>query len=128
MAVSRRAMSRYIAEQLVSQDDSSAVVQQLAAYLVQHRQTKQLQRYIDDIERELAERGVVVADVFTARTITEEIRDAVEAVIGREAQSEAKITLREHIQPELVGGILIRSGGKEYDRTIKSAIRELRGA
>lgn len=128
MAVSRRAMSRYIAEQLVSQDDSSAVAQQLAAYLVQHRQTKQLQRYIDDIERELAERGVVVADVFTARTMTEEIRGAVEAVIGRETQSDATITLREHIEPELVGGILIRSGGKEYDRTIKSAIRELRGA
>lgn len=128
MAVSRRAMSRYIAEQLVAQDGSRAVLEQLAAYLIEHRQTKQLQRYIDDIERELAGMGVIVADVYTARELTNDLRASIKQLLQAGSARETTISLREHQQPELIGGLLVRSAGKEYDRTIKSAIRELRGA
>lgn len=128
MAVSRRAMSRYIAEQLIAQDGSHAVLEQLAAYLIEHRQTKQLQRYIDDIERELSTMGVIVADVYTARELRDDLRVSIKQLLRADSTNDSEISLREHQRPELIGGVLVRSAGKEYDRTIKSAIRELRGA
>ena len=123
--LTRRAVTRYVADQLVSGADANNVIAQLAAYLVVQRKTKQIDSFIADIEIELAARGVVVADVTTARPLSEELRQSVETLIATQTGGR-HVALREHVDRDIIGGMIIRSAGTEYDRSIKSAVRALR--
>lgn len=123
--ISRRAVARYVAGELDNGKNPSDVLTQLAAYLVAHRKTKQLDRYVAEIESELAVRGVVVADVTTARPLSDELRTNVESLVTTQTGGR-HVALREHVEPDIIGGIVIRSAGKEYDRSIKRAVRALR--
>ena len=123
--LTRRAVTRYVADQLVSGADANNVIAQLAAYLVVQRKTKQIDSFIADIEIELAARGVVVADVTTARPLSEELRQSVEALIATQTGGR-HVALREHVDRDIIGGMIIRSAGTEYDRSIKRAVRALR--
>ena len=124
----RRAVARYVAEQLAGGNDSSAVMQQLAGYMVANRKTKQVSSYIADIEKELAVHGVVVADVTTARPLGDidgSLRNAIESLVSTQTGGR-HVALREHVDKDIIGGLIIRSTGTEYDRSIKGAIRALR--
>lgn len=123
-AITRRAVARHVAEQLVD-GDAVATITQLAAYLVATHKTKQVDRYIADIEVELAARGVVVADVTTARPLSDELRKNVEALIATQTGGR-HVALREHVDKGIIGGMIVRSAGTEYDRSIKRAVRALR--
>lgn len=124
-SLTRRAVARYVAEQLVSGVDVKKVITQLAAYLVVQHKTKLAERYLADIEVELAARGVVVADVTTARPLSEELRQSVETLIATQTGGR-HVALREHVDQKIIGGMIIRSAGSEYDRSIKRAVRALR--
>ena len=125
ISLTRRAVARYIAEQLIDGDDAQGTITQLAAYLVAHHKTKQADRYLADIEVELAARGVVIADVTTARPLSEELRTSVESLVATQTGSR-HVALREHVDEEIIGGMIIRSAGTEYDRSVKRAVRALR--
>ena len=62
--ISRRSLAEYIADRLVAGD--TTVIEQLAAYLIETRRTKQVDLYVSDIEYALIDRGVVIADVTSA--------------------------------------------------------------
>ena len=125
-ALSRRAIARYTAEQLAGGKDAASVMNQLAAYLVTHGKTKLASRYVADIEAELAVRGVVVADVTTARPLSGDTRNDIESLIVAKTGGR-QVALREHVDETIIGGIIIRTAGKEYDRSLQNAIRNLRG-
>jgi F-type H+-transporting ATPase subunit delta len=125
-SLTRRAVARYVADQLVGGADATSVITQLAAYLVVQHKTKQTERYLDDIEVEIAARGVVVADVTTARPLSEELRQSVEKLVATQTGGR-HVALREHVDRDIIGGMIIRSAGTEYDRSIKRAVRALRG-
>lgn len=127
-SLTRRTVARYVAGQLVDGADAAVVMNQLAAYLVANRKTKQVERYIADIEVELAVHGVVVADVTTARPLADmdgSLRTAIESLISKQTGGR-HVALREHVDKDIIGGLIVRSAGTEYDRSIKSAIRALR--
>ncbi|MEO5691095.1 MAG: F0F1 ATP synthase subunit delta [Candidatus Saccharimonadales bacterium] len=127
-ALTRRAVARYVAEQLISNADTSAVMQQLAAYLIDNGKIKQTASYVTDIETELAVHGVVVADVTTARPLgdmNDSLRRSIEQLISTQTGGR-HVALREHIDKDIIGGIIIRTAGKEYDRSLKGAVRALR--
>ncbi len=119
----RRTVARVIAQQLRDGVSTADAMQHLAAYLITHRETKRADHYIADIEADLAAAGVVVADVVTARPIDEELRQAVRTML---AAPEAK--LRESVDPTLIGGIIVRSGGKEFDSSLRSRLQRLKSA
>lgn len=123
--LTRRAVARHIAEQLVDGNNASSVIQQLAAYLIENHKTKQADRYVADIEIELAARGVVIADVTTARPLSEDLRKSVEALVTSQTNGR-HVALREHVDQEIIGGMIVRTAGQEYDRSVKRAVRALR--
>ncbi len=127
-ALTRRAVARYIAEQLMSSADAGVTMQQLAAYLIANRKIKQAASYVTDIETELAVHGVVVADVTTARPLgdmNDSLRRSIEQLVSTQTGGR-HVALREHVDKDIIGGIIVRTAGKEYDRSLKSAVRALR--
>lgn len=124
MAASRRKLVRAVVDRMES-EGSAAALHELAAYIVLHRLTKQTELIISDIERELAARGRVVADVTTARPLDDSTRSVVLAYV-KELQSSKDVNLREHIDESLIGGVLINSGGHQLDTTIKTKLKRLK--
>ena len=126
--LTRRTVARHVAEQIAQGADSESLLQQLAANLIANRKTKQFERYVADIENELASHGIVVADVTTARPLQEidsSLRQAIETLVSTQTGGR-HVTLREHVDQEIIGGVVIRTAGTEYDRSIKGAIRALK--
>lgn len=129
MATSRRAVARYIADQLSADAPRQEIITQLGAYLVANRQIKHAERFIADIEAELATRGTVIADVTTARPLSQDLREMITSLVAEKTKvSSGHVQLREHEDASILGGVIVRAGGKEYDRSVKRAIRGLRSA
>jgi F-type H+-transporting ATPase subunit delta len=115
--LSRRKIASYIAEQLIDGDGQTAAIRQLAAFLIDNRRTKEVQLIVRDIEFELQNRGVILAEVTTAIALTEATRKEIERLVGQHSDP-GRIQLRQFIDPAVIGGVRIDIPGKRLDATI----------
>jgi F-type H+-transporting ATPase subunit delta len=125
--VSRRLVTRSFADRLQHGESRAELLKQLAAYLITHKQLAQLELYVSDIETELAARGTIVADVTTAIALDEAGRTRVKEYVQKHTNSSA-VTLREHVDTDLVGGVIVRMPGHELDASVASQLRQLKVA
>ncbi len=120
--LSRRQVTSYIATQVLGGADVAQTMQQLAAYLVETRQTKQTEYYIADIEKAVAAAGHTVVDVVTAHSLNDELRTAISAALA----DGGDVSLREHTDATLIGGVIIKTPSGEYDASLRSALQRLK--
>lgn len=117
--LSRTKIARYTVEQLLEGDQS--VIAEVAAYLVQSRRVRETDLVIRAIQDEFESRGIVLADVTTKH----EIGEGIEAAIKQLADA-SQLTLRQHIDPSVLGGIRIQTPSKVLDATVANRITKLR--
>jgi F-type H+-transporting ATPase subunit delta len=115
--LSRRKIASYVAERLLDGSSQTATIKQLAAYLIDNRRTKEVELIVRDIEFELQNRGVILAEVTTVSALTEATRKQIERLVGEHADP-GKIQLRQFIDPDVIGGVRIDIPGKRLDATI----------
>ena len=117
--LSRRKLAGYAADRLLAGDVS--IVPQLAAYIVSEKRQREVALIVRDIESALAERGVVVATVTSARELTDDIKRAVHEMIGG-----GEVILREQVDASVIGGISIDTPSQRFDGTVRRKLNELR--
>lgn len=117
--IATRLADRYQAGQLSRRDLTEA-----AAYLVTTGASNQYELLIRDVERILAERGVVIADVTAATPVDETIRQAVRQLVPDAKQ----VLFREHHDPTVLGGLKVELPGQRLDVTIKRKLAMLRSS
>lgn len=120
--ISRRLMTEHVAERLLQGDRE--VIARLAAYLVETRRTKELDTYVYDVEMALLAKGVVVADVVSARDLSKATQDAVTTFL-RDAYGAKQIELRREIDPSLIGGVRVKTADAEYDASLQRRLNKL---
>ncbi len=81
--------------------------------------------YIADAAREIRDEalGRLVAEVRTAVPLTDELRASIVQRLGDAWQRE--IVLRERVDPEIVGGLLIRVGDTVYDTSVAGRLETM---
>lgn len=121
--LTRRELADYTADQLVA--GNQHVVEELAAYLVESRRTREARLVVRDVESALARRGVVVAHVGVARPLESSARAALEEVL-RQTFDARQLHLDETIQPELLGGIKVAAADMELDSTARRRLNQLK--
>ena len=124
MVVSRRKLVHAVVDRMESQG-SKLAIRELAAYIATNRLGKQVELIVNDIERELAARGRVVADAYVARPLDDSTRKLLLDYVKQYSDSN-DVTLREHTDPSLIGGVLVNVGGHQLDTTIKSKLKRLK--
>lgn len=121
--ISRRKLAQYVADQLSAGAALDAVLQELAAYLIDTGRTREVALVIRAIEDTLAERGTVLARVTTATELTSELRRDIEVMIGAR-----QVTIDATIDPSVIGGVRIETPGKVLDATVQRKLLALRQA
>lgn len=127
--ISRRKLAEYVADNLVA--NKPEVIRELAAYLLQTKRTRELELIVRDIENELKNQGVIVADVVSAYPLSETVRKEITQFIASTSKLDIKKTevhLRESVDGELLGGVRIATPGELFDGTIRHKINALRRA
>lgn len=119
--LSRRKLAEYAAAQLLAGKTSKAVMKELAGYLVEAGRTREAELLARDIEAALAEQGVVVVDVTTARPLSSEARQSVKTLVGGK-----NVQLRESLDPTLLGGVRIDTPGKQFDASLRRKLTALK--
>lgn len=119
--LSRRKMAAYVADKLVAGTPVSEALREVAAYLQDSGRTREQQLLVRDIEAEMADRGVVVADVASAHPIDTSITDQIKAMTGAKS-----LQLRQSVDESLLGGIRVDIPGKRFDGTIRHKLNALR--
>ncbi len=123
--LSRRALSAYIAEQLVDGNSEQDLAAHVAAYLIESHRTKELDLIIRDVQVRLAESGRVTGSVTTAFALADESRQAIEAFI-KDRTNATKVEVDETVDPKVLGGVKINLPGREFDATIAHALTTLK--
>ncbi|HEY6549220.1 MAG TPA: ATP synthase F1 subunit delta [Vicinamibacteria bacterium] len=71
-----------------------------------------------------ARRGVVEAEAVTATDLEAPQKDALKAAL--EQVSRKDVDLRTALDPRVIGGVLVRMAGKNYDGTVRGRLRAMR--
>lgn len=85
--VSRRKLAKYAAEQLLAGND--AVLEEIAGFLIYEKHEREVELLARDIEVELAERGMIVATVESARALDEATKDAIKRLLSSNSGMES---------------------------------------
>lgn len=114
--VSRRKLARFVAEELQSGDGNDAITK-AAAYLIETGQTHSVGLLVRDIEEILAESGIVVADITSARPLGKEDKSAIAELLNAR-----ELHAREIVDASVLGGMRVEMSGKRLDATLKHKI------
>ncbi len=101
--------------------DVNAVTREFLRFLEDKHALKKLPAIMKEFE-EYANRqeGIITAEVTTARELPEKIvQQAVEKILGSRAQ--IKVTTN----PDLLGGLKIKTSSHEYDASLKGQLQQL---
>lgn len=123
--LSRRAIADHIAERLIAGDDQSALVAQLAAYLIESGRTNEAGLMLRAIQAALADKGHVIGTVTSAFDLSAATIKAVEAYAASETDA-SSVHLDTAVDPSVIGGIRLSLAGKEMDTTISRNITVLK--
>ena len=123
--LSRRAVAEHIAERLIAGESQQKLLEQLAAYLIESRRTKELSLMVRDIQYYLADKGYVSGTVTSAFELSKATEDAIKAFAKSETGA-SHIQLDAVVDPSVLGGVRLSLPGKELDTTISRKITLLK--
>ena len=118
--ISRRKLAGFVVDRIEHGDNLGHAIEELAAYLIDTKRTRESGLVARSIEDELAARGTVIAHVTSARPIDNEVKEAIQRLLNA-----SKVHLTEEVDPTLIGGIRIEAPGKRLDATVKRKILAL---
>ncbi len=101
------------------------LVARFVAVLAANRRLPALMPVIERYTARLAaHRGETTADVVTAQPLTADRRKALESVLKKATGSKA-VTLRDSVDPTLLGGMVVRIGSRMIDASVGSRLEKL---
>lgn len=125
--VSRRKLAKYAAEQIMAGNDT--IMEEIASLLVYEKRQREIELLVRDVEAELAEHGEIVASVESARKLDIDTKREIEkylmSAVGAN-NNKSKVTLKESIDPMLIGGFKLRTPTATLDATIAKKLNDLR--
>ena len=119
--ISRRKIAAFVADKLTTGKLVDEAIREAAAYLIEVKRTSEVDLLVRDIEDVLAENGIVVADVTSARPLTDSVRKEIRTLVHAK-----ELHLRESVDPVVLGGVRVDIPGARFDGTAQRKINALR--
>lgn len=124
--VSRRVIARTVAAKLLAEPAKQKHwIKVTAAYLVHQNMADDVDLVVNDIAAELFEQsGHLAVDVTSARKLTDSVRSELKAMLKR-ATNASRVELAEHIDTELLGGLVARTPSAVLDTSVRTKLKQL---
>ncbi len=119
--ISRRKIAAYVADELINGRNA---VRELAAYLIESGRIREAELIVRDVEGALADRGVVVADVASSRSLVADTQAEITRYLQHTTGAK-DVHLRQSVDPDLLGGIRIDTPGQRFDTTLRHRLNQL---
>lgn len=125
--VSRRRLASTVAQLLREQPKNrSHTLQMLAAYLIEHKQQKQLDLLLLDIAHELAvSDGHLYAEVSSAHPLDAAARAELQQYLTNMTGARV-VELNEQVDAELLAGLVVRIADQELDTSARTKLDKLK--
>lgn len=114
--LSRRHLAQYIATELANGKSQKALVEQLAAYLVETKRTSELELVVRDIQFYLAQHGRLSGVVTSAHELSAAALKRIEA-FAKQQTNASSVSLDTRVDESVLGGIKLEIPGYELDTT-----------
>lgn len=119
--ISRRSIAAYVADGVIRGEEVSKRVDEVAAYLISTKRTREARLVVHAIEDELEARGVIVATVTSARQLDKAVERSIADMLGG-----GTLMLRHVVDPQVIGGIRVDTPSSRLDATVKHNLTVLR--
>ncbi len=122
--VSNRQLAKTVLQSLENGQTTASVVEQLAAYLVLQRRTKDAEAVIRSISDQLVlDRGHVELQVTTAQELSAELAKQIKQLFAGEGR---EIEINHTKDSSVIGGVLVELPGKRLDLTVRRRLQRLK--
>ena len=103
----------------------ATVIRNFLYVLIDHRRTAMLGEVLEAIQSQLDERlGIAQADVSSARPLSEAEQSQIKSSFA--AKTGKKIRGQFTVNPDLIGGVMVRIGSTIYDGSVRGSLDGLR--
>jgi len=126
--ISRRRIAREFVRTLREQPTHKTVlVRQLAAYLIDIKQTQQLDLLLQDVADELyVQEGRLNAVITTATPASQTTKDAVASLLTK-ATGAKSVEVTAATDPSLLGGVIVRTPRQQLDASVRRQLNHIAG-
>jgi F-type H+-transporting ATPase subunit delta len=126
--VSRRALSRYAADQLQAGASAKTIASHLAAQIIESGHADQLEFLVGDIAWELEQRGELsISRAISAHPLSAQLKIQLKVQI-KKATGTKDVLLEEQIDKSVIGGIRVETPGRVWDSTLVRQLANLKEA
>ncbi len=126
--VSRRALARYAADQLLAGKPAKSVARHLAAAMLEAGKPSDINFLLGDIAAELENRReLTIATTTSATALTPQLRTALKKKVQKASQSK-NVLLEENIDSSVLGGVRIETPSRIWDSTVARKLADLKEA
>lgn len=101
--------------------ESEMVARQLASYLLENRQSREVTKVLRAIEMELNNRGQSQVEITSVNVVSEEVKIALASLLDAENPVFSETT-----DPSVIGGVKARSGEKQIDLTVRNKLDQFK--
>lgn len=123
---SRRQVTMALINMIKAGASVKQVAQVLATYLIKTNQTRSVELYIRDIELAILEHfGVATVRVFSVNKLSQATLKRVRQLVSS-ASGAKRFEMIEERDPELIGGIVVKTADYELDGSVRTKLRNLR--
>ena len=124
--LSRRVVARAYVEKIIAEPARQKHwTKVLAAYLVEQKMIDTSELLINDILHEYAKHtGELLVHVTSARTLSETMRAELTRAL-HEATAAKHIVLTEHVDADLIGGVVAQTPDAVLDTSVQSQLKQL---
>ncbi|HVO86128.1 MAG TPA: F0F1 ATP synthase subunit delta [Candidatus Binatia bacterium] len=126
--ISRRALARYAADQLIAGRSAKLVAKQLSAQLIESGQAAQADLLLGDIAWELEQRQKLSSAQVTSSTpLSPQLEAALKTEI-KKATGVEQVLLANTVDKSVIGGLRVETAGRVWDGTVSRKLDQLREA
>jgi len=115
------------ARAVLQAEDFSPIILRFVSVIAANRRLNKLRAILGAFASLVAQkRGVITAEVSTAHGLTDIQREALRARLIESGYG--RVNIREHVDPALLGGLVVKIGARLYDSSLKSRLQRLKHA
>jgi F0F1-type ATP synthase delta subunit len=126
MKQTRHHLAEVIADKTINTSNEKQLAKEIAAYLLDEKQTSSLDSLIRDIMQCRAEKGVVEATAVTVSGLPENVINDVRSLVKEHYPDAKEVIINQAKDDDVVGGLRLDFANEQLDMSVKAKLNKFK--